>query len=150
MVHKPGSHEIPKGILAGRYVKPFVHTIQYLGQPALSFFPYLFDCDSPLITPTVRVLTNIYDDSKEPLARFRAVPIMSIPLVNVMLTIIPGIEKRLPRVHLDPGNPSTFMVEAVIRTSFAFVDQISPADPRTRGSNPETPMPEGNKSGKGN
>ena len=79
VVHKPGPHEIPKGILAGLYVKPVVHIIQYLGQPALSLFSCPFNCDPLLVTPTVRVLPNIYDDGPGALGPFQDRPSHEYP-----------------------------------------------------------------------
>ena len=71
VVGKPGFYEISKGILAGLYVKPVVHLIQYFGQPALSFFSCSSDRSPLLVTPTVRVLPNIYDDGPGALGPFQ-------------------------------------------------------------------------------
>ena len=62
VVSEPGLKEGPKGILAGSYVKPAVHLVQDLGQPAFGVSLGPFDRDPLLFTPAVRVFTIINDD----------------------------------------------------------------------------------------
>ena len=101
VVSEPGIKEGPKGILAGSYVKPAVHLVQDFGHrrsaSLLDPLTVIYCC---LRRPSGCLPTSMMM-VQEPLARFRMVPRIGIPLTDVMSTIIPvGCRYIQPRFRV--------------------------------------------------
>ena len=84
VVSEPGLKEGSKGILAGSYVKPAVHLVEDLGQPAFGISLGPFDRDPLLFTPVTGRFASATMMVQDPLARSRMGPRMGSPLTHVL------------------------------------------------------------------